>query len=332
MTKFLNKPNDVAHETLEGYLAVHDDKFVRIPGRLGFARRELPDKVAIVSGGGSGHEPVWLEYAGRGLADAIVQGDVFAAPPPPAIVDAARAVERGRGMLFIYGNYSGDALNFDLAAEELEAEGVEVRTVRITDDVASAGKSERHLRRGVAGGYFTAKVAGAAAELGWDLARVAEVAQTTNENTGSIAVASAPGTIPGRTESTFELPDGMLEIGMGMHGEPGVRRGLMETADALVDQMWQLLVDDLSLGRGDRAALLINSLGATTRAELYIVARRLMRQVRDSGLTAVDVQVGAYATCQEMHGFSLSVCRLNDTLEQLYLEPSDASFVVGASR
>jgi dihydroxyacetone kinase-like protein len=327
--KFINAPDDVASETLEGYLAVHADEFRRIPGRLAFVKTALADKVAIVSGGGAGHEPVWLEYAGPGFADAIVQGDVFAAPPPPAIVETARAADQGRGVLFVYGNYAGDSMNFDLAAEELQAEGRQVRTVRITDDVASAEREERHLRRGVAGGFFTSKIAGAASEQGLDLDEVAAAAEKANEATSSIAVASAPGTIPGKSEPTFELPPGMLEIGMGMHGEPGVRRGPMEPADQLVSQMWDLLRDDLSVESGARVAVLVNGLGATTRAELYIASRKLVELLARDSVTTVDFQIGNYATCQEMHGFSLSALRLDESLEELYDQPAQASFYRG---
>lgn len=331
MRKFINAAEDVARETLDGYLAVHGDRFAPIPGHLALVKRQLGDKVAIVSGGGSGHEPVWLEYAGPGFADAIVQGDVFAAPPPPAIVAAAKAADRRHGVLFVYGNYSGDALNFDLAAEELTGAGHRVATVRVTDDIASAPRADAHLRRGIAGGFFVSRIAGAASERGLGLDRVAELTAAANAATGSIAVASAGGTIPGRAEPTFELPDGVLEIGIGMHGEPGVRRGPMLPADELVDQMWELLAADLALVPSSPVAVLVNGLGATTRAELYIVARRLRQRLAAHPAEVVDVLLGEYATCQEMHGFSISAMVLDDALRDLYRHPAAASFHRGAA-
>lgn len=326
MKKFINAADAVARETLEGYLAVHGQELDQVGDLLAIARREPLDKVAIVSGGGSGHEPMWLEYAGAGFADAVVEGDVFAAPPPPAIVAAARAVDRGHGILFVYGNYTGDSLNFDLAAEELEEAGHQVRTVRVTDDLASASREERHLRRGIAGGFFTSKIAGAASERGLNLDEVHRLAAAANEATSSIGVASAGGTIPGKDEATFELPLGLLEIGMGMHGEPGVRRGPMLPADDLVDQMWDLLVTDLELLPDQPIAVLVNSLGATTRAELYIVARRLRSLIDAARLPVLDFQVGSFATCQEMHGFSISAMRCTPELAELYAAPGQLSF------
>lgn len=326
MKKFINTAESVAQETLEGYLVVHHDQFERLPVGLGLVKRHLTDKVGIVSGGGSGHEPVWLEYAGPGFADAIVQGDVFAAPAPPAIIAAGEAVDRGHGILFVYGNYSGDALNFDIAAEELEQRGHNVATVRITDDIASAPKSDAHLRRGIAGGFFTSKIAGAASAHGLKLSDVAEVAAAANATTGTIAVAAAGGTIPGKDEPTFELPVGMLEIGMGMHGEPGVRRGAMLPANELVDQMWDLLSADVQLDGNSTVALLVNGLGATTRAELFIIARRTCQRVAETGCQTVDFLVGNYATCQEMHGFSISVIKLDERLFDLYRMPGSTSF------
>lgn len=326
MRKFINAPTDVARETVEGFAAAYADEVERLPDSLTVVRRELTDKVAIVVGGGSGHEPVWLEYVGPGFADAACQGDVFAAPPPPSIVDAARAVHSGRGVLFMYGTYAGDCLNFDLAAEDLEAEGVAVRTVRIADDVAAAPPERRTERRGIAGGLFAIKVAGAAAAAGLGLDAVHAVAARAAEATRSIGVASAGGTIPGTEEPTFELPDGKMEVGMGMHGEPGVRRVDMLTADATVESMTSLLLEDRPLAAGDRVAALVNGLGATTRAELLIVSRRLRQLLDEAGVVVHDFLVGDVATSQEMHGFSISLVRLDDELARHYDAPGRTSF------
>ncbi|NEE03699.1 dihydroxyacetone kinase subunit DhaK [Phytoactinopolyspora halotolerans] len=329
MTKFINDADRVAAETVEGFLAVHGAEFVAVPGTYGVAKRVPGDKVAVVSGGGSGHEPVWLEYIGTGFADAVCQGDVFAAPPPNAIVATARAVERGHGVLFVYGNYAGDALNFDMAAEELQAAGIPVRTVRITDDLAAAPAERADERRGIAGGFFTSRIAGSAAEAGLDLEAVYAVAARANAATRSIGVASAGGTIPGGHEPTFTLPDGQMEIGLGMHGEPGVRRGPMLTADEAADQMMAYLVDDHPVDAGERVCVLVNGLGATTRAELYIIARRVRHNLDARGLHVHDFHLGNYATSQEMHGFSISVLHLDAQLQRYYDMPARASFFIG---
>lgn len=326
MRKFINKPDAVAVETLEGFLAVHGRDVERIPGTLAVKRRERTDKVAIVSGGGSGHEPVWLEYLGPGFADAVCQGDVFAAPDPHSIVATATAVDSGHGVLFLYGNYSGDRLNFDLAAGLLGEDGHRVATVRIADDVAAAGPDRARDRRGIAGGIFAAKIAGAAAEAGLPLEAVRALTQEAADRTRSMGVASGAGTVPGTGEPTFDLPDGKLEIGMGMHGEIGVRRADMMTADDTVDAMLELILADRPVGNGDQVCLLVNGLGSTTRAELFIVARRAVAQLAARGLAIHDTQLGEFATSQEMHGFSLSVFALSAELLPYYNAPARTSF------
>ncbi|MDT0341948.1 dihydroxyacetone kinase subunit DhaK [Streptomyces litchfieldiae] len=329
MRKFINKPQDVARETVEGFLAVHGDRFEAIPGTLAVRRRRLRDKVAVVSGGGSGHEPVWLEYIGTGFADAVCQGDVFAAPDPHSIAQAAKAVERGRGILFVYGNYSGDRLNFDLAAELLAEEGHRVRTVRVADDVAAAPPGRARDRRGIAGGYFVAKAAGAAAEAGLPLDVVHDVAARVADATRSMGVASGAGTVPGTGEPTFDLPEGHLEIGMGMHGEAGVRRAAMMTADDTVDEMLERILADRPVPDGDSVSVLVNGLGATTRAELLIIARRARHRLTRLGLTIHTLHLGNYATSQEMHGFSLTVSATPRELREYYDAPAWASFLTG---
>jgi dihydroxyacetone kinase-like protein len=332
MRKFINSPADVAAETVQGFAAAYARDVEQLPDSMTVVRREVPEKVAIVCGGGSGHEPVWLEYLGPGFADAVCQGDVFAAPPPPRIVEAARAVDRGRGVLFMYGNYAGDRLNFDLAAEELEAGGVPVRTVRIADDVAAAPPERPEERRGIAGGFFAIKVAGAAAAAGIDLDRVHATAAKAADRTRSIGVASAGGTVPGTDRPTFELPEGKMEVGMGMHGEAGVRRVDMLTADETVDSMTALLLQDRPPSAGDRVAVLVNGLGATTRAELLIASRRLAQLLAEAGVTVHDFHVGDFATSQEMHGFSISLAHLDDELTALYDAPARTSFYCQPAR
>ncbi|GHF17414.1 dihydroxyacetone kinase subunit DhaK [Amycolatopsis deserti] len=331
MRKFINKPDAVARETLDGFLAVHGRDFEAIPGTLAVRRRGRAGKVAIVSGGGSGHEPVWLEYLGPGFADAVCQGDVFAAPDPHSIVTTAKSVDSGHGILFLYGNYSGDRLNFDLAADLLREDGHQVETVRVADDVAAAGPDRIADRRGIAGGFFPAKIAGAAAEAGRPLESVRALTQQAADCTRSIGVASGAGIVPGTGRPTFELPDGKMEIGMGMHGEVGVRRADLMTADDTVDAMLDLVLADRPVPAGHPVCLLVNGLGATTRAELFIVARRTVESLAERGVTIHDTQVGEFATSQEMHGFSLSVFAMPPELRQYYDAPARTSFFHGVN-
>lgn len=330
MRKFINAPDAVARETLEGFLAVHPHEFEQVGTMLAIKRRTVRDKVAIVSGGGSGHEPVWLEYTGPGFADAICQGDLFAAPDPHSITETAKAVDCGKGLLFVYGNYSGDRLNFDLAADMLREDGHQVRTVRVADDIAAAGPDRTVDRRGIAGGFFVSKIAGAAADAGLPLDSVHTIALQAADHTRSIGVASGAGTIPGSQEPTFTLPDGEIEIGMGMHGEAGVRRAAMMTADNTVDEMVQLLLADHPVEAGQPVAVLVNGLGATTRAELLIASRRLARNLDDREIPIHDFQVGNFATSQEMHGFSISICALTQQLQQYYDAPAKTAFFTRA--
>ncbi|WP_342237854.1 dihydroxyacetone kinase subunit DhaK [Inquilinus sp. OTU3971] len=313
-------------ETLEGFMSAYGEGLARIDGTLSIYRKEIPGRVAVVTGGGSGHEPGWLEYIGDGFADAIVQGDVFAAPSPNRIVEAAKAVHRGKGILFVYANYAGDKLNFDLAADDLADEGIEVRSVRSCDDAAGAPLERRTDRRGIAGGFFTSKIAGAAVAAGYDLAAAAAVAERASRHTRSIAVASAGGTVPGSDVPTFILPEGKMEIGLGMHGEQGVRRGDMMSADDTVTHMLNLVLQDAAELQPKDVCILVNGLGATTRGELFIVYRKTAQLLAAAGLNVHHTIVGEVTTSQEMHGFSISIFALDDELKRLYDAPCRASF------
>ena len=329
MHKFINKPRDVATETLEGFALAYGAGLHRVPGTLGLVRNDLPERVVVVAGGGSGHEPVWLEYIGEGLADGVCQGHVFAAPDPVSIATVAKAAQRGQGVLFLYGNYAGDQLNFDLAAELLADDDIAVRTVRVTDDVAAAPLELRHRRRGIAGGYFATRIAAASAARGDDLESVQSMAQHAVDRTRSLGVASAGGTIPGSSEPTLTVADGHLEIGMGMHGEKGVWSGEMLSADATTDKMLDVLLADRPLNLEAPLAVLVNGLGATTRAELLIVTRRLLRKLAELHADVADVHVGEYATSQEMRGLSISLFELDGELAPLYSRATHASFTGG---
>ncbi len=320
--KILNDPRNVVDEMIDGLVLAYGNDVKRLPGRDAIVRSNLVDgKVALLIGGGSGHEPLFHGFVGPNLADGAACGQVFAAPDPETIYETARAVHRGKGILFLYGNYAGDNMNFDIAAEMLQEDGIEVRTVRVCDDVAAAPPGRTHDRRGIAGDVLMIKIAGgAAAELD-SLDEVERVARKALGNVRSMGVAVSAGSIPETGKLTFELDDDEIEIGMGAHGEAGVARQKITTADRVADQLMAKILDDLPFGSGDEVALLINNLGATTMMEMLIVNRRI-RQILDArGIGVHRTYVGTWLTVQEMAGFSVTVMKLDDELKH-YLEPA----------
>ena len=331
MQKILNDPLAFVDEMLDGVVLAHPDQ-LRLIGEdhRGIVRAVAPvqGKVGIATGGGSGHLPVFMGYVGEGLADGAAIGNVFASPSADQMLEVTRAVSSGEGVLYIYGNYGGDVMNFDLAAELAAAEGIQVATVLGADDVASAPKGEEARRRGIAGIFFLYKVGGAAAARGASLAEVQTVTQRAADNVRSMGVALAPCTLPAAGVPTFDLPDGQMEIGMGIHGEPGVRRGPLESADDIGHQLTTAIVDDLELSRGDDVAVLVNGLGATPKEELYILYRAAHRVLGERGVNVYRVWVGEYATSLEMAGASVSVLRLDPELTHLIDAPAESPFFV----
>ena len=324
LKKLINDPFEAVDEMLEGFVAAHSE-LVRLVAPCVVARRDTgAGKVGLVIGGGSGHEPAFAGYVGYGLADAAALGNVFAAPPPEVCLAAIRAASSGSGVLLAYGNYAGDVLNFGLAAELAAAEGIECRTVRVTDDVASASPSEREKRRGIAGDLFVFKVAGAAAERGDTLTQVERLTRKANASCTSIGVALSACEVPGSGRPTFEIGDDEIEIGMGVHGEPGIRRGRLESADAITAQMVDAILADwqVSTISGGEIALLINGLGATPYLDLYIVYRAARRRLEAAGCEVSRSYVGEYVTSLEMAGASVSVMRLDYELRPLLDAPA----------
>ncbi len=323
MKKLINDPKNVVRETFEGFVAMHKEKFHLLDDYNIVVKNHLdPGKVGLVIGGGSGHEPVFLEYIGKGFADVVCQGNIFAAPSPDVVLAATKAADRGKGVLYVYGNYAGDNLNFDMGAELAELEGITTATVRVMDDVASAPPERMTDRRGIAGDFYVIKIAGAACDAGLELNEVKRITEKARDNTRTMGVALSPGTIPGVDEPTFVLPEGEIEIGMGLHGEPGVKRGKMEKADKLVDQILELIIPDLPFRKGDEVCLLVNGFGSTTRMELLICMRRAVQQLSDLGIKIHDALAGNYATCQEMAGFSITLFKLDDELKKYYDQPA----------
>ena len=330
MQKLINRPDDFVDEMLEGVLAAHPDQLKRGGDPRAIVRADAPvqGKVAIATGGGSGHLPVFMGYVGKGLADGAAIGNVFASPSSDQMLAVMRAVDGGAGVLQLYGNYGGDVMNFGLAAELAEADGMKVATVLGADDVASAPKGQEARRRGIAGIFFLYKVAGAAAEKGGELDEVVAATQKAAARVRSMGVALAPCTVPSAGRPTFELPAGEMEIGMGIHGEPGVRRGPLEPADRVVDHLVEALVADLPHDRGDSVDVLVNGLGATPVEELYIMFRRASTLLENAGLRVRRPWIGEYATSLEMAGASISLLRLDDELTRLMDAPAASPFFV----
>jgi dihydroxyacetone kinase-like protein len=327
--KILNRPDAYVDEMLQGLCLAHGEALRQIgdDGRV-IARTggAIPGKVGIVTGGGSGHLPVFLGYIGAGLLDACAVGNVFAGPRVADCQAAAEAANGGAGILQLYGNYGGDRMNFDMAQEFLELEGIEVASVRVADDVASAPAAERHKRRGVAGIVYAYKIAGARAAAGGLLEEVRAAAEKAALACRSIGVALTPCVVPESGKPSFTIADDEIEFGMGIHGEPGIWRGKLPTADALAQEMLDHLLPELDLQRGARVAVLVNSLGATPPEELYILYRHIARVLADKGATPVMPLVGRYATSMDMAGASLTLMPLDAELEALLRAPADCPF------
>ena len=323
--KILNDPRRVVTEMIEGLVLAGNGRFAKHASVDALIRTNIPQgKVALLIGGGSGHEPLFQGFVGTNLADGAACGQVFAAPSPDIIYEAAKSVHRGKGVVFVYGNYAGDNMNFDMAAELLSEDGIQVRTIRVRDDVAAAPPERVQDRRGIAGDVLVIKVAGAAASVLDDLDEVERVTRKAEAGVRSIGVAVSPGSIPETGKFTFELADDEIEIGMGAHGEAGVSRQKITTADAVVDQMMEPLLKDLPFAAGEEVALLLNNLGATTMMELLIVNRRVRRILKEMGIPVHRTLIGSWLTSQEMAGFSISLMRLDDELKRYLDMPCDS--------
>lgn len=327
MKKVMNQAVDYVDEMLDGLCAAHPGYFAqperRVITRAGGA---VQGKVGIATGGGSGHLPIFTGYIGPGFLDAAAIGNVFASPPAELMASAMRHANGGAGVLRLYGNYGGDVMNFDMAGEMVEMENIPSTTVLMADDVASAPPAEADKRRGVAGMVFAFKVAGARAEERASLDEVTQVAQKAADACRSIGFALAPCVVPQAGKPTFTLADDEMEMGMGIHGEPGIWRDKLKPADDVTDEMLDRLLDDSGVGKGERVSVLVNSLGATPLEELYIVFRRVRSRLEDRGLEIVAPLVGRYATSMEMAGVTLTLCRLDSEIERLLRAPCDCPY------
>ena len=327
MKKILNDPKNFVSEMLDGLLKAHPDQLTYAGNDVHcIVRADAPvmGKVALATGGGSGHLPVFLGYVGKGMLDGCAVGDVFQSPSAEQMLEVTRRIHGGKGVLYIYGNYGGDVMNFDMAAEMAGMEDIEVRTVLVKDDVVSNPDPEK--RRGVAGMVFAFKCAGAKADQGGSLDEVEAVARKALANLRTMGVALTPCIVPQVGKPTFTLGENEMEMGMGIHGEPGVSREPLKTADEIATRMLSAIRSELVLAAGDRVAVMVNGLGATPPEELYIVYRKVHDLLSGDGVRVHRAYVGEYATSMEMAGCSLTVFKLDDELAALLDHPAHTPF------
>ena len=322
MQKIRNSKEKVVDESFEGLILAYGKYWKRHPKVKGIiSRTRRKDKVALVIGGGSGHEPIYSCFVGPGLADAAVCGNIFASPDPDAIYQTAKAVDAGKGILFVYGCYAGDNMNFDMGEEFLNADGIKTAHVRGQDDVVSQPIERFDQRRGIAGNLFAVKIAGGCCDAGLSLEECKRVVEKARNNTRSVGVATSPGQLPNADHPIFELPDGMIEYGMGLHGERGVKRVPMEPADTLVDTMLQAIFDDGDFKAGDEVLCYLNAFGSTSVTEMAICYRRVFHTLEKMGIKVYDCDINNYCRTQEMGGFSISLMQLDDELKKYYDMP-----------
>ena len=328
MKKIINKPSDFVEESIEGLVKSHPEIYSFAPdNKRVIARAEkASNKVGIISGGGSGHLPVFTGYVGKGLLDSCAVGSVFASPSVDQIASAIRNANNGNGVLCIIGNYGGDVMNFEMACEIVSSEGIKTKTVIVADDIASASNEEKSKRRGIAGMIFVFKVAGSIAETGASLEKTFNIASSANNNIRTLGVALSPCILPEAGKPTFEIKDDEIEIGMGIHGEPGIKREKLRSADQLSDDLCKRILGDYKLNAEDQVSIMINSLGATPLEELYIVSKRVHENFSKLKIKITKSFVGRYATSMEMAGMSITVFKLDSELKKYLLTPSNCPF------
>lgn len=335
MKKIINSPEMFEDETLAGIVAAYGEKVSLLDQnkRVLYSKYPAPDrKVGIVTGGGSGHLPVFLGYVGQGLLDACAVGNVFASPSAQTMADAIAQVDRGSGVLCLYGNYGGDNLNFDMACEIADMNDIKTKIVVVADDVASSPKETAEKRRGVAGMVYAFKIAGAAAENMMSLEDVAAVAEKALANTRTMGVALAPCIVPRVGKPGFAIAEDEMEIGMGIHGEKGISIEKLMSADDIVVRLFDDLTNDMALAAGDEVSVMVNGLGSTPLEEQFIIYNKISRLLAEAGVTAVMPHIGEYATSMEMAGFSLTIMKLDEQLKDLLLQPAKSPFYTNINK
>ncbi len=330
MKKIMNSADNFVDESIKGLVTGFHKQIKLVEGSTRSvikAEAGEKDKVAIVTGGGYGHIPTFMGYVGQGFVDGCAIGNIFTSPSSDVIYETAKAVDMGKGILFLFGNYVGDCLNFDMAKELLEFDGIKVDIVTVTDDIASADTSERSRRRGIAGIYFAYKAAGAMAESGGSFEEVVRVAKEANARISTMGFAFSHCTIPGGTLSTYEIKEDEMEIGMGIHGEPGVARTKIMSSKELAQLVVEKLYEDADYREGEKTAVLINSLGGTSIEELGVLCNDVKSILEIKKMKVKKYIIGRYATSMEMEGASISIFKLNDEMERLLDMPGSTPFL-----
>lgn len=325
MKKFVNDPKQFVPEMLEGLALANPETLKYVPEYNLIMRADGPDqnKVSIVQGSGSGHEPAHVMIVGKGMLDAACPGDLFAAPPFDYVYETTKMMASPKGVLLLVNNYTGDKMVFDMAQEMSSAEGIQVRTLFINDDVSVEDSTYTIGRRGVAGNFFVIKAVAAAAERGADLDEVIRIGEKVNSVTRSMGVALTACTPPAKGSPLFELGEDEIEIGVGIHGEPGRRRAAMMSANEIVEEMLTPIVQDLPFGDGDRVALMINGLGGTPISELYLLYGQAHKRLAEQGISVGRSYVGEYCTSLDMAGASITLVKLDDEIESLLRDPAE---------
>lgn len=325
MKKFVNNPQQFVPEMLEGLALANPETLKYVPEYNLIMRADAPDqnKVSIVQGSGSGHEPAHVMIVGKGMLDAACPGDVFAAPPFDYVYETTKMLASPKGVLLLVNNYTGDKMVFDMAQEMSSAEGIEVRTLFINDDVSVEDSTYTIGRRGVAGNFFVIKAVAAAAERGADLDEVIRIGEKVNSVTRTMGVALTACTPPAKGSPLFELGDDEIELGVGIHGEPGRRRAKMMSANEIVDELLTPIVTDLPFSDGDRVALMVNGLGGTPISELYILYGQAHKRLAEQGISVGRSYVGEYCTSLDMAGASITLVKLDEEIESLLMDPAE---------
>lgn len=328
MKKIINDPKDYTDDMLRGIYAAHANqvKYVNDDLRCYCTAKKKQGKVAIITGGGTGHLPLFLGYVGEGLIDGCGVGSVFQSPSSEQIYNISKEVEAGSGILYLYGNYTGDIMNFDMASEMLEMDDIKTLSITGADDVNSNVNPD--TRRGVAGIYFMYKAAGAKADQNGTLEEVYAAANLAKQNTRTVGFALTPCIVPEVGHSNFVLEEGEMAMGMGIHGEPGIWNGPIKTAKELAKESLDIILKDMPLKSGDEIALLVNGLGATSLEELYILSGDATEYLKSLGIKVYRTIVGEYATSMEMMGASISICKLDNELKEYIDYPVNTPFIV----
>jgi len=323
--KFVNDPKQFVPEMLEGIALANPDTIAYVPEYNLIMRKDAPNenKVSIVQGSGSGHEPAHVMIVGKGMLDAACPGDVFAAPPMDYVYETAKKLASPKGVLLLVNNYTGDRMAFDMGKEMADAEGVRTEILMINDDVAVKDSTYTIGRRGVAGNFFVIKAVGAAADRGDDIEEVIRIGKKVNDVTRTMGVGLTACTPPAKGSPLFEIGDDEMEVGVGIHGEPGRERRKLTTSDEITDELLDAVVTDLPFNSGDRVALMVNGLGGTPVSELYIIYRRAHRQLAEKGITVGRSYVNEYCTSLDMAGASITLVKLDDEIEELLNAPAE---------